>query len=90
MSSELANRIAKPGPGWKHLGCAVWEHASGVRIHVAGLVGLPSTGHFVYADRWPESQDAYRCIRIAGGSRKRGLMIWALRLLATLTPPEQQ
>jgi hypothetical protein len=71
------NKHPKPGKGWSHLGDAVWEHVSGVRIHVYGLAGL--NGEMLYANSWPESKEADRCIRIAGGSRKRGLMIWALR-----------
>lgn len=31
----------KPGPGWVHLGDAVYEHPSETRIHVGGLVRLP-------------------------------------------------
>lgn len=38
----------------------------------------------VNANQWPESQLANRCIRIAG-SRKRGLMLWAISKLTT--PP---
>ena len=72
MSDKL-----KPGRGWVNVGGAVWDHPSGIRLHVAGLLGLPS-GEFLCANHWPESQAADRCVRIAGGSRKRGLMIWAL------------
>ena len=70
----------KPGPGWKRLGPAVWEHVSGTRIQVGGMVRLPS-GRHVFESRWPENKGADRAIAICGGNRKRGMMVWALNLL---------
>lgn len=69
----------KPGHGWNKVGPAIYDHDSGVRIHVAGLVRLPS-GEFVSGEQWPQCQEMYRYIRIAGGNRRRGVMMWALSL----------
>lgn len=69
----------KPGPGWKLLGPAVYEHATGVRIHVMGLVRLRD-GSSVFGSTWPESQTMDRFIRINGGNRRRGVMAYGLDL----------
>jgi hypothetical protein len=66
-----------PGPGWRHLAGAVYEHNNGTRMHMLGLVRLPS-GEFLNASKWPDCHDAARMIRINGGNRRRGLMAWAM------------
>lgn len=73
----------KPGPGWKHMGGVVWEHCSGVRIHVAGLCGMVP-GTMIDGKKWPESKSLDRYIRINGGNRRRGVMAWALKRFPTL------
>lgn len=73
----LERLVMRPGAGWKHLGGAVWEHTNGTRIHLLGAVRLPDMS-FLSANKWPESSEARRFIRINGGNRKRGLMAWAL------------
>jgi len=71
----------KPGPGWKHLAGAVWEHCNGVRIHLGGTAQLPN-GDFVFAYGGIEdSLDSRKYIKINGGNRKRGLMAWANSLM---------
>ena len=76
----------KPGLGWRHLGGSVWEHAANsVRIHVGGLVfenagRVESIGRCLWANQWPISAEWDRHTRIAGGSRKRGLMTLALEI----------
>ena len=70
----------KPGPGWKHLGGAVWEHPRGGRIHTYGVVRM-RCGKWLDGARWPQSRDVFRFVQINGGSRKRGLMAWALSQL---------
>lgn len=67
----------RPGPGWKQLSGAVWEHANGTRIHLLGVVRL-SDGTFPSV--WSDLKNLNRCIKINGGNRKRGLMAWALCL----------
>lgn len=69
-------KALRPGRGWRHVAGAVWDHASGLRLHMLGLVRLPDGSH-VSANEWPHSRDAQRAMRIAGG-RRRGLMVWAL------------
>ena len=63
----------KPGPGWKHLAGAVYENATGTRIHLHGLCRLPDGTFF------NDAMEFMRYIRIAGGNRKRGLMAWATK-----------
>ena len=68
----------KPGPGWTKPGIApVYDHTCGIRVHVFGL--LRWEGKEVFGNTWPESQNLRRCIRVCGGNRKRGVMVWALR-----------
>lgn len=70
-----------PGPGWVWVAGPVWDHESGMRLHLYGLLILPD-GTRCWADRWVDSYIADRYVRIAGGNRKRGLMAWARRRLA--------
>ena len=65
----------KPGPGWKFLGCSVWQ-CGDLRLSLLGGVLLPG-GSWKWAWTWPESQRAEWFIRVNGGNRKRGLMAWA-------------
>ena len=69
----------KPGPGWSHLGGAVYAHSNNCRIHVMGLCRLPN-GYTVLGSRWPESREVDRLIAINGGNRRRGVIAWARRL----------
>lgn len=71
----------KVGPGWEHVAGPVFDHTSGLRIHLGGLARLPS-GAVVYGTRWPVSQRMYRAIRVHGGNRRRGIMRWAMQLAA--------
>jgi len=69
-----------PGPGWTKLSVSVWEHAAtGIRIHTGGLIVGPDID--VSTNSWPYSHDWWQHTRIAGGSRKRGLMTLALDIL---------
>lgn len=75
-SKPVESVVMRPGPGWSHMGGAVYQHATGIRIHVYGLCGFPG-GHLSNGNQWPESQELDRLIRINGGNRKRGVMAWA-------------
>lgn len=82
----------RPGPGWTHwLLSPVHEHISGIRVHMMGTISLPlPTGErIIYGENWPHSQSAERWIKIAGGNRKRGLMMWALNEYQKLNTQEQ-
>ncbi len=70
----------RPGPGWKHLGCAVYEHSSGMRIHTHGLCRFRG-GPFIDGTMWPEWQKLNMAIRVNGGNRRRGVMVWALEYM---------
>lgn len=63
----------KPGPGWKHLGDAVYGHENGTRIHVGGLVRKPD-GTIVSLNSISEGREGWKQIKINGGNRKRGMM----------------
>ena len=73
----------KPGPGWKFVGSSCWDHPSGVRLHVDGLCRLP-TGEIINGRSWPESMSLRDCLRLVGGSQRRGAMVWALNLVKRL------
>lgn len=69
----------RPGPGWRHIGGAVYEHSSGMRVHMLGVVLLPDRTT-ISANTWPNHRDAERMIKINGGNRRRGLMAWGASL----------
>ena len=71
----------RPGPGWSHyVTSPVHCHTSGIRVHMMGTISLPlpKGERIIDAQNWPHSQSVERFVRIAGGNRKRGLMLWAL------------
>ena len=67
----------KPGRGWKNVGCSVWEHDSGLKVHMMGFAAIPG-GPIISGRSWPECKELDRWIQIAGGNQKRGAMLWAL------------
>jgi hypothetical protein len=70
----------RPGNGWKaYTESPVWEHTSGIRVHTAGLLRLPD-GTIINGEHWPECKTLWRAIREQGGTRRRGLMVWALAI----------
>ena len=71
----MTQAIRRPGPGWKEVAPAIWKHKSGVMIHLFGLARMPDG-----TPRWAGHRLADCYIRLAGGNRKRGLMMWALTL----------
>ena len=77
VGCALERRVVRPGCGWKHIAGAVYEHANGTRVHLLGMIRLPS-GEWLSANKWPESLEANKFVRMNGGNRKRGLMAWAL------------
>lgn len=77
MNEAHANRTTTMKlPGWTHVHGAVWDHESGVRLHLLGMI-RSADGSFTSANEWPNCRQVNRCVRIAGGNRKRGLMLWA-------------
>lgn len=75
----------KPGPGWKHVGGAVYDHSSGIRAHVGGYCRLPS-GEFISGNTIDQLYALNRFIRINGGNRKRGVMAWAKTIVTRPRP----
>lgn len=68
--------VIRPGRGWSHVAGSVYDHANGLRLHLLGMLRLPS-GEHVSANEWPESRSVGFYVRANGGNRKRGLMAWA-------------
>ena len=62
----------------------VFQHISGVRVN-AGCAVFPN-GRVAYPTNFAESREIDRCVRIQGGRRLRGMMMWAANngQLATL------
>ena len=77
MNTErlMTQAIRRPGPGWKEVGPDIWKHKSGVMIHLLGVANMPDG-----TPRWADPRLADWYIQLAGGNRKRGLMMWALTL----------
>ena len=73
----MSYKQIRPGHGWSHAGGAVYDHISGVRVHVFGLCRLPD-GTEVRGTIWPEVHNLDRYIAMNGGNRKRGVMAWGL------------
>lgn len=73
----MARERIAPGPGWVRRSdtSSVWDHSSGMRVHMMGMVRLPD-GLIVWGNAWPESIAVLSCIDIVGGSRRRGLLLW--------------
>ena len=72
--------VLRPGEGWKSLGSSVWEHPSGIRIHVGGGLIRTSEGKRF----WLNSiigRMGWQLIKINGGNKKRGLMAWAMNTI---------
>ena len=77
-ASDVRRFARRPGNGWKHIqGSAVWEHETGLRIHLLGMARLPD-GQSV---PW-RFDDEYDAKRQQGYNTKRALMVWALSLLS--------
>jgi hypothetical protein len=82
----------RPGPGWQHWPRdGVWDHRTGICISTAGLILIPDQAgtRLIWENKWPHRQSAERWIKIAGGNRKRGLMLWALDEYQKLNTQEQ-
>lgn len=71
--------IRKPGKGWVRVSqmTPVYSHESGLRVHTWGIVSFPN-GKRLFGNRYPDYIGLDRAMRIAGGNRRRAVMIWAL------------
>lgn len=77
-----SRKSIRPGPGW---GCinSVWQHTSGVRVHIGGMMcgRATETGgcrDIIAGGVYPMVTDVRRYIAMAGGNKRRGVMVWAL------------
>ena len=67
-----------PGRGWSQLNGHVWEHVSGVRVHISGRLVRDRQGDLVVlSDEQDQLLDAY--IYANGGNERRGIMAFARR-----------
>ena len=73
----------RPGAGWKQISGPVWEHTSGLRVHVLGMAMLPDGSRMTW-----EWRDEYAALRQQAYNTKRALMVWALSLLSPNAPHE--
>lgn len=80
----MKRRQINPGPGWRHIGSATWEHATGLRCTVSGMARTADNRWF-NGMAWPEAAVRDWFIRANGGNRKRGTLAWALN--TATTPP---
>jgi len=78
VSGRLHKFVMRPGPGWHHLGGAVWQHDNGSKIHIGGLMVYPHNGEIIR--HWEQYEIVNKLIKINGGNIKRGLMAWAMNL----------
>lgn len=62
-------------PGWQRLSDQVWEHKTGVRIHIGGSIRL--SDHRCIWTKEHVSQDIFY-MKKNGGNLKRALMNWAM------------
>lgn len=69
----------RPGKGWSHLAGAVYEHRTGIRIHLGGVIRL--SNKVVFMDH-QISKRFWLYKKITGGNRKRALMALAIALEA--------
>lgn len=75
--NSLHCHVLRPGSGWRRLDGAVWEHKTGMRIHLGGMLRF-SDGKTIASTSEDNATDY---IRICGWNKKRGLMVWALNHL---------
>ena len=75
----------KPGLGWRRVSNCVFEHDSGIALHVSGLLRTDE-GRIVSANIWPESKLADFATLVSGGNRRRGLMLWAMAVVMRHRP----
>lgn len=67
--------ITRPGKGWKQLTHPVWQHETGIRIHVSGKMILTEKGIISVSYK---DINLKLLTKINGGNRKRALMAYAL------------
>ena len=75
--------VMRPSAGWYNVGGPCYDNANygGLRIHADGYCRLPLTGRFVSGNQWPESKNLNLFVRVCGGNRLRGIMVWAMNLV---------
>lgn len=75
-SARLRSSDIKPGSGWQCMSNPVYEHVSGVRVHVSGrLLWRKETGVIKLSEYEGEVLDLF--IGANGGNKKRGIMAFA-------------
>lgn len=67
----------KPGSGWRHVNGLVYDHDSGIRLHLGGILKRKN-GSLLSFKRLSLARETDFYIKVNGGNAKRGLMAWAL------------
>lgn len=70
MSRKLNGR-------WNHLGGSVFEHESGMRIHLLGTVRLADGKTHLSCDTLSQSKPFHHALKLQGYNRRRAIMSWA-------------
>jgi len=69
--------LSSPGSGWKHLACQVWEHETGVRIHVTGRLVMFKNRNIRNLYQIPGAHDLWLLLFRCGRNQKRAMMAFA-------------
>ncbi len=65
--------------GWSHISGSVYEHKTGLRIHLLGIAKMPN-GTVVDWQRWDQFKGMMSALKIQGHNHRRAMMHWAIRL----------
>lgn len=76
----------RPGRGWSHVAGAVYDHDSGMRLHLLGYLRMPD-GRWLCGNAWPEVQRVSLAMHLTGQTGKRMLMVWAILVLREISWP---
>jgi len=66
--------ILSPGSGWKYLGVQVWEHVTGVRIHVTARLVMFKNRDVRNLHQIPGAYDIWFFLYRCGRNPKRAMM----------------
>ncbi len=73
--------VIRPGSGWNHMKGPVWEHTSGVRIHVSGRLVKFAGKEARNLYQIPYAFDLWFLLqKINGNNPKRAMMALALNI----------
>ena len=77
-SADRAEPVRSGRTWWRAGEVPVWEHVSGIRIHIYGLIRFQNGKHYapIYdRERW------HRAMAVSGWNKRRALMAYAEMLM---------